>query len=265
MRVNRLKGAMYEQDFRFSQDIRADLEARSREHRAEREERLSTAREKYRGGISAKREEHQKRHPRSKQTRQYGDIEAVLVGFGNVGSGGNNHVDFVARDGDENQQSLHRDSGAKADIGHHAEHDQRLTTEQVQDTGWPRPSMRGDRQYSATELGQKGRIQGDIAEVRGNHDRDRETAVRRITELGNQSETDREANAKRLRNITAESDVVGTRKRAFNEAAAAIIRGVASLREHARKLEEIARDRLQRPRREATQVVKDNDRGGYSR
>ena len=79
---------MYEQDFRFSQDIRADLEARSREHRAEREERLSAAREKYRGGISAKREEHQKRHPRSKQARQYGDIEAILVGIGSVGSGG---------------------------------------------------------------------------------------------------------------------------------------------------------------------------------
>ena len=104
---------MYEQDFRFSQDIRADLEARSREHRAEREERLSAAREKYRGGISAKREEHQKRHPRSKQARQYGDIEAILVGIGSVGSGGGNHVDFAARDGDENQRPLHRDSGAK--------------------------------------------------------------------------------------------------------------------------------------------------------
>ena len=253
---------MYEQDFRFSQDIRADLEARSREHRAEREERLSAAREKYRGGISAKREEHQKRHPRSKQTRQYGDIEAILVDIGSVGSGGGNHVDFAARDGDENQRPLHRDSGAKTDIGHDAEHDQRLTTEQMQDTGRPRPSMCGDRQHSAAELGQKGRIQGDIAEVRGNHDRNRETAVRRIAELGNQSEADREANAKRLREITAESDIAGTRKRAFNEAAAAIIRGVASLREYARKLEEIARDHLQRPRRKAT---KDNDSGGYSR
>ena len=65
-----------------------------------------------------------------------------------------------------------------------------------------------------------------------------------------------------LREITAESDIAGTRKRAFNEAAAAIIRGVASLREYARKLEEIARDHLQRPRRKAT---KDNDSGGYSR
>ena len=44
----------------------------------EREERLSAFEEVYRGGISAKREEHQKRHPRSKQARQYGDIEAIL-------------------------------------------------------------------------------------------------------------------------------------------------------------------------------------------
>lgn len=64
--------------------------------------------------------------------------------------------------------------------------------------------------------------------------------------------------------ITAESDIAGTRKRAFNEAAAAIIRGVASLREHARKLEEIARDRLQQPRRETVQTTRDNNRG-YSR
>ena len=138
------------------------------------------------------------------------------------------------------------------------------TTEQMQDTGWPKPSVRSSRQHSAGELGQKGRIQGDIAEVRGNHDRNRETAVRRIAELGNQSEADREANAKRLREITAESDIAGTRKRAFNEAAAAIIRGVASLREHARKLEEIARDRLQQPRRETVQTTRDNNRG-YSR
>ena len=47
----------------------------------------------------------------------------------------------------------------------------------------------------------------------------------------------------------------------FNKAVA-ISRGVASLREYARKLEEIARDHLQRPRRKAT---KDNDSGGYSR
>ena len=134
----------------------------------------------------------------------------------------------------------------------------------MQDTGWPKPSVRSSRQHSAGELGQKGRIQGDIAEVRGNHDRNRETAVRRIAELGNQSEADREANAKRLREITAESDIAGTRKRAFNEAAAAIIRGVASLREHARKLEEIARDRLQQPRRETVQTTRDNNRG-YSR
>jgi hypothetical protein len=39
---------------------------------------------------------------------------------------------------------------------------------------------------------------------------------------------------------------------------------VASLREHARKLEEIARDRLQQPRRETVQTTRDNNRG-YSR
>lgn len=51
----RLKGALYEQDFRAGQDLRRELEAAGERYRNEREERVRAARESYSRGVGIKR------------------------------------------------------------------------------------------------------------------------------------------------------------------------------------------------------------------
>ena len=60
----RLKGAIYEQDFRHGKDLRADIEAASRRYREQSEARVREARESYQKGVGLKQAEHQRRHPR---------------------------------------------------------------------------------------------------------------------------------------------------------------------------------------------------------
>ena len=61
----RLKGALYERDFRFSESLRGDLEAAGTEYRGEREKRVCEARAIHQRGLEIKREEHQRRYPRA--------------------------------------------------------------------------------------------------------------------------------------------------------------------------------------------------------
>ena len=60
----RLKGSLYEQDFKFGTELRTDIEAASQHYRKESANRVREAREVYQRGIEIKREENQRRHPR---------------------------------------------------------------------------------------------------------------------------------------------------------------------------------------------------------
>lgn len=64
----RLKGALYERDFRFSESLRGELEAASATYRDARESRISEAERCYQRGTELKREEYQQRYPRRDQT-----------------------------------------------------------------------------------------------------------------------------------------------------------------------------------------------------
>ncbi len=64
----RLKGALYERDFTFSESLRGDLEAAGTAYRGEREGRVREARELHQRGTAIKREEHQRRYPRAEHT-----------------------------------------------------------------------------------------------------------------------------------------------------------------------------------------------------
>lgn len=75
----RLKGALYEQDFRFGEDLRADITHRSRQHRAANESRLRHATAKYQRGIEAKRAENNRRYTRPAVTHEQGSIQALSV------------------------------------------------------------------------------------------------------------------------------------------------------------------------------------------
>ena len=64
----RLKGAIYEQDFRHGKDLRADIEAASARYRADRGERIEAARKTLNRLTERKRESHEYRYPRAKLT-----------------------------------------------------------------------------------------------------------------------------------------------------------------------------------------------------
>lgn len=61
----RLKGALYERDFRFSESLRGELEAAGATYREERQSRISEAERIYQRGTELKRAEYQQRYPRS--------------------------------------------------------------------------------------------------------------------------------------------------------------------------------------------------------
>lgn len=64
----RLKGVIYERDFKFSETVRDDIEAASRRYRNQRQNRISAARECYQTGLEIKRAEHKQRYPRAEST-----------------------------------------------------------------------------------------------------------------------------------------------------------------------------------------------------
>ena len=59
----RLRGAFYEQDFRFSNDLSADITERAREHKRDSAERYQTARAKLDTAITARREQFSRKYP----------------------------------------------------------------------------------------------------------------------------------------------------------------------------------------------------------
>jgi hypothetical protein len=63
----RLKGAIYEQDFRFGKELRADIERASQEYRASRNERVQEARATLDRLVRRKCESNELRYPRAEQ------------------------------------------------------------------------------------------------------------------------------------------------------------------------------------------------------
>ena len=60
----RLKGALYERDFRFGPELRAEVEAASQEYRASTTDRVREARAVYQRGVELKRADNQRRYQR---------------------------------------------------------------------------------------------------------------------------------------------------------------------------------------------------------
>nr|WP_236037352.1 relaxase/mobilization nuclease domain-containing protein [Marinomonas vulgaris] len=86
----RLKGLLYEQDFRHGAGLRAEIEGASQRYRAATQERLQSLRTVYQRGISRKREELQKRHPRLLSSHVVGDPKDVVLALSERGNRGSN-------------------------------------------------------------------------------------------------------------------------------------------------------------------------------
>ncbi|MCF4176895.1 plasmid mobilization relaxase MbeA [Vibrio sp. McD22-P3] len=75
----RLKGMIYEQDFKFSEGLRAEIEAASERYRAESESRILEARALYHRGVERKRTDNQKRYPRPESDNEITRSQKLAV------------------------------------------------------------------------------------------------------------------------------------------------------------------------------------------
>ncbi len=101
----RLKGKIYEQDFKFGAGLREEIEAASARYRATSQERIREAREVYRTGIEIKRAENQRRYKRPESTHERVSSEKLaLDSVERVSrSGGLYRRDLVAREYDSSE------------------------------------------------------------------------------------------------------------------------------------------------------------------
>ncbi|MDF4881402.1 mobilization relaxase, partial [Vibrio parahaemolyticus] len=171
----RLKGMMYEQDFRFGAGLREEIEAASARYRAASQERIREAREGYRTGVEIKRAENQRRYKRPESTHER--VSAEKLGVARVDylsrDSGVLKRDLVAREHDSSEPI--RDQSAEC-------HDKTARIEGRKDSVEP---MRREDLYSGRQgwegLDEKKRrpidvYTGGILE----HDGVRETAIERL-------------------------------------------------------------------------------------
>lgn len=83
----RLKGRIYEQDFRFGAELRAEIEAASERYRAESQERIRAARESHQRGFERKREENQRRYKRPERAPEPFGAQDMAMAPGHGRSG----------------------------------------------------------------------------------------------------------------------------------------------------------------------------------
>ncbi|WP_458294739.1 relaxase/mobilization nuclease domain-containing protein [Enterobacter cloacae] len=78
----RLKGMIYERDFKFGEGLRGEIEAAGAGYRAEREARVREAGDVYQRGTAIKLAEHQQRYPRAERQADGHDQNLRLSGDG---------------------------------------------------------------------------------------------------------------------------------------------------------------------------------------
>ncbi len=171
----RLKGALYEQDFRFGEDLRADITHRSRQHRATNESRLRDVTEKYQRGIEAKRAENNRRYKRPAVTHEQGSIQALSVELAR----------YIGGRVDSHSRAVHSDMERQERAG-------RLETAESRSRAHPRPVGNQDQRFDTGKL--PSREQQSNAGMRS----DREANAGRVSGIREQSRSNRAANDESL-------------------------------------------------------------------
>lgn len=83
----RLRGALYERDFKFSEETRAIIESTNREYQEQRKQRLSAARDTLNQAYKAKCNYNKKRYPRAKQAEPASNRNSNIQSIASVPNG----------------------------------------------------------------------------------------------------------------------------------------------------------------------------------
>ena len=113
----RLKGALYEQDFRAGQDLRRELEAAGERYRNEREERVRAARESYSRGVGLKRSEIEHRYRRPEPEVGLAGVEGVGLSVDRGGVSAGDQLGRGVVPGEGHRRELGRDLAPERDTG----------------------------------------------------------------------------------------------------------------------------------------------------
>lgn len=197
----RLKGALYEQDFRAGQDLRRELEAAGERYRNEREERVRAARESYSRGVGIKRAEIEHRYRRPEPEVGLAGVEGVGL---SVDRGG-------VSAGDQLGRGVVPGEGHRRELEHY--HPTRTRLERDGGLGSvtvPRPewavhrATRGDDSDSRMEQGQRQNEFGEAGEAGGVNDRARTTVIESVRELGRRVQSAARGLGERLQRFAAD-------------------------------------------------------------
>jgi len=172
----RLKGHIYEQDFRFSEKLRGEITAASDRYEADIKERVQQARSVYRKGVEIKRTENERRYPRTESASKMLNIKDMVLDSSHV-----NQPSF----GELGRALLSREPNKKEFGGHQRTEskDERIRKIQRQSD-----HVRRSELPSATERGDNSRHISDgngqvCNQVEINYDRIRKAAFERIRDF----------------------------------------------------------------------------------
>lgn len=222
----RLKGAFYEQDFRFSEDLRAEIEARNRAYRADSERRIEQATSDYTRRIEAKRSDNIKRHQTSKKTIERDSsipvhVDSVRTFRADVCASNRNNLRGLA-----NQSESTRNIRAEEDAGAIERQNERYHAKNLRIERGQNTDLREDGQrVSKLDMGQGRKIHdfGSEQNEKGQlNDRDGKAIVERIERLREQSQSDRSEHHKRIGEIGEDAENISKRASYFERTTNAI-------------------------------------------
>lgn len=219
----RLKGAIYERDFRLSETLRADIEAAGQDYAKQRRERATAARSRLAGMLERRAEENRKRYKRPQQThaKELGRELDVISNRDNGLDGARVRGSVVAGQ---------RDSASIRTTG-------TATQSESNEVRRPEAVMRRDRPESISLRG-KGRISDNQRGL--DSDRDRETASADAARSGR----GKGSNARAIRSFAERVRADAERERPASRASRALERAISASRgavEHIKKTLDRAR------------------------
>ena len=187
----RLKGAIYEQDFRHGKDLRADIEAASQRYREQAEARVREARDSYQRGVELKREEHQRRHPRAAETDRLAPAQEL---------GRDVALSPAVVGGDERDAVVSGapDRRAAGHLGEAGQAGGQIDPQQVRGREREAPALHPDRQI-------RGEVRGRLHDTRGllNDDRARTVLIERARDITERAKAAMEQLANSVRQLVA--------------------------------------------------------------
>lgn len=196
----RLKGALYERDFRLGPELRAEIDRASFDYAKGREQRVSEARGELARGIEIKRAELEKRHPRQPEAAQEHRAEQLEVDIHHPDAAGLERGGDGRRDRLDDRQQHHEDTGPERHL--EPAGDARRTAGGAGRTG--REEVPVSHTAEGPDIGGPLPVRGQADSTdRGQvNDGDRAGAVERIRELAERARQAGQELAERAREAT---------------------------------------------------------------